>query len=68
MGHMTLTASFLGTFEIKHSVSEPVLMGHLSKAANFRISHGDPLTLLHSERQKLHTILAFLSAIGKKQV
>ena len=23
-----------------------------------------PLTLLHSERPKLHTILAFLSAIG----
>ena len=26
-----------------------------------------PLTLLHSERPKLHTILAFLSAIGLRQ-
>ena len=29
---------------------------------------GDPLTLLHSERPKLHAILAFLSAIGLIEV
>ena len=29
---------------------------------------GDPLTLLHSERPKLYTILAFLSAVGLRQV
>ena len=32
------------------------------------VSHGEGLTLLHSERPKLHTILAFLSAIGLSTV
>ena len=27
-----------------------------------------PLTLLHSERPKLHTILAFLSAVGLRAI
>ena len=39
-----------------------------SSISSFFINRGQLLTLLHSEGPKLYTILAFLSAVGLKEI
>ena len=51
------------TVSVCHSVTQGFASyGTISQLYNFRVT--SVFTLLHSERPKLYTILAFLSAIG----
>ena len=62
--HATVTTERLRRMDDKDSAKKMQDLGALSHA-NFSV-FVIVLTLLHSKRPKLHTILAFLSAIGLK--
>ena len=53
-------------FQKKKNLSTQVFLSLLSVCYSERKEITAPLTILHSERPKLHTILAILSAIGLK--